>query len=282
VPNRRRRPPRATAILAIAAVALSAGIYLAYRHVQAISNGCQANSGANAVSLDTSQGAIAATIAGVAHARRLITGAVTIAYATAMQESHMHNLPAGDLDSVGVFQQRPSQGWGPAAKLRDPVYATGKFFDALVKVPQYLHIPVDQAAQAVQRSADGSAYAKYQQQAAGMASAFTGRLPHAVWCWYSPGSSGTPEMAAVRSGLLHAFGRLDVRETAGSSGGDPGGQVRVRYRAVGWTVASWLVTHATEYRISNVRYAGYQWNASAGNRGWTLDPSAPSGSVRLR
>jgi hypothetical protein len=140
---------------------------------------------------------------------------------------------------------------------------------------------VEVAAQDVQHSADGSAYANYQRQAAQMASAFTGQRPHAVWCWYAPLGSGTPSVAAVRRGLLHAFGRLAVR-AADPRGADPAAQVLVRYRAVGWTVAGWLVTHATEYRISSVRYAGYQWNASAGNRGWTPDPSASSGSVELR
>ena len=275
--GRRRRPLRTISLLAIAALAISAGLYAAYRHVQAVSNGCQANSGADAVSLDTEQGAIAATIAGVAHAHHVGTGAVTIAYATAMQESHMHNLSSGDLDSVGVFQQRPSEGWGSARNLLDPVYATGKFFDALVKVPDYLHIPVDQAAQDVQHSADGAAYSNYQQLAAQMAPAFTGQQPHSVWCWSYPSHPGTPEIGAAMQGLRHAFGRLDVTAT-----GDPAGEVRTSHRSVGWTVAGWLVTHATEYQLANVRYAGYQWNASAANRGWTRDPSAPSGTVELR
>jgi hypothetical protein len=281
VPNRRRRPLRGFALLTVAALAVSLGLYLAYRHVQEVSHGCQANSGAAAVSLDPEQGALAATIAGVAHARHVGTGAVTIAYATAMQESHLHNLPAGDLDSIGVFQQRPSEGWGSPKNLMDPVYATGKFFDALVRVPDYLHIPLAEAAQDVQHSADGSAYSNYQQQAAQMAAAFTGLRPHSVWCWSFPDRPGRPQVAAMRSGLLHAFGRLDVR-AAGSSGADPATDIRIGRRAVGWTVAGWLVTHATEYQIGNVRYADYQWSASKASRGWTRDPSAPSGSVELR
>jgi hypothetical protein len=268
-------------MLAVAALAVSLGLYLTYRHVQAVSHGCQANSGADAVSLDTEQGAIAATIAGVAHAHHVGTGAVTIAYATAMQESHLHNLSSGDLDSVGVFQQRPSEGWGSPKDLMDPVYATGKFFDALVRVPDYLHIAVAEAAQDVQHSADGSAYSNYQQMAAQMAAAFTGLRPHSVWCWSFPNHPGTPQVAAVRSGLRHAFGRLEVRAAA-SSGADPATDIRIGRRAVGWTVAGWLVTHATEYQIGNVRYAGYEWSASTASRGWTSDPSAPSGRVELR
>ena len=281
-PGGRRTPLRGTAALTAAVLAIAVGLYLAFQHIQAVSSGCQVNSGSEAVSLDTEQGAIAATIAGVAHEHHLATGAVTIAYAAAMQESHLHNLASGDLDSVGVFQQRPSEGWGSPAQLRDPAYATGRFFDALVRVPGYLNIPVADAAQDVQHSADGSAYSNYQQEAAQMAAGFTGQRPHAVWCWYHPGSAGTPQIAAVRNGLRHAFGPLSLRETGAQRGGNHAADVRAPRHAVGWTVAGWLVTHATEYRISNVRYAGYQWSESAADRGWTRDPSAPSGSVELR
>ena len=259
------------------------GAYLGLHHVGLAENGCQAQ-GRHLVALDTEQAAIAATIAGVADARRLPSGAVTIAYATAMQESHLHNLPSGDLDSVGVFQQRPSQGWGKPSQLIDPVYATGKFFAALVKVPDYLRIPLYQAAQDVQHSADGSAYQNYQQQAGSMSRAFTGGRPHAVWCWFPSSSAASPEVGPIRRQLVRTFGRLDVRQVSGDPGGssDPAATVRVRHRAAGWAVASWLVTHAAAYGISNVRYAGYQWSETSGSRGWMRDPSAPSGSVELR
>ena len=94
--------------------------YSAYHHVSTllISAGCQVGSGQNTVALDTQQASIAATIAGVAADEGLPAHAVTIAYATAMQESKLHNLAYGDRDSVGVFQQRPSQGWGTKTQLQ--------------------------------------------------------------------------------------------------------------------------------------------------------------------
>jgi hypothetical protein len=283
VPNRRTRSLRAAAVAAAAALLAAVGGYFAYHHVTLAQNGCQAQ-GRHLVALDTEQAAIAATIAGVADSRRLPPAAVTIAYATAMQESKLHDLPSGDLDSVGVFQQRPSQGWGKRRQLIDPVYATGKFFSALVKVPHYLRIPLYQAAQDVQHSADGSAYTNYQLQAASMSRAFTGGRPHAVWCWFPASSSGTPDVGPMRRQLLRTFGQLDVQPGGGetTAASDPAAAVRVRRPAAGWAVASWLVTHATAYGISNVRYAGYQWSKTAGSRGWTRDPSAPSGSVELR
>ena len=100
--------------------------------------------------------------------------AVTVAFAAALQESELQNLDFGDRDSVGVFQQRPSQGWGTTAELEDPVYATTKFFAALVRVPGYTKMPVDRAAQDVQHSADGSAYEQWVEVATLLAGYFTG------------------------------------------------------------------------------------------------------------
>ena len=79
----------------------------------------------------------AATIAQVARDRGLPDRAIVIALATAQQESRLRNLDYGDRDSLGLFQQRPSQGWGTEAQVQDPVYAAGKFYDGLVKVPDW-------------------------------------------------------------------------------------------------------------------------------------------------
>ena len=148
--------------------------------------GCQAGTGGTAIPLDTEQAGIAATIAGIAVRHRLPRRAVTIALATALQETKLQNLDYGDRDSVGVFQQRPSQGWGTTAELEDPVYATTKFFAALVRLPGYTTMPVGQAAQDVQHSADGSAYEQWVGIATQLAGYFTGTRPAEVSCWYTP------------------------------------------------------------------------------------------------
>ena len=160
--------------------------------------------------LTSGQAGIAAIIAGVAARRSLPVRAVTIAYATALQESDLSNLPYGDRDSVGVFQQRPSQGWGTRRELLDPVYATERFFAALVDVPNYQHLLIYQAAQAVQHSADGQAYGQYAGQGAAMATGFTGQRPHDVWCWYGTGVSGPDRLAAAGKQLNRAFGKLAI------------------------------------------------------------------------
>ncbi|RKF24652.1 NlpC/P60 family protein [Micromonospora globbae] len=92
-----------------------------------------------------------------------------IAVATAMQESTLRNLGHlgvdNDHDSLGLFQQRPSQGWGTPEQILDPRYASRKFYEHLVKVDGWQNMPLTRAAQAVQRSAYPNAYAKWQPEA---------------------------------------------------------------------------------------------------------------------
>ena len=95
---------------------------------------------------------------------------LVIAVATAMQESMLRNLTWGDRDSVGLFQQRPSSGWGTVAELTDPPTASRKFYQALLKVPGWATMPLTQAAQAVQRSAFPFAYAKWETLATSLVS----------------------------------------------------------------------------------------------------------------
>jgi murein DD-endopeptidase MepM/ murein hydrolase activator NlpD len=89
-----------------------------------------------------------------------------IAIATALQESVLTNLPHlgadNDHDSVGLFQQRPSQGWGTPQQLQDPTYASRRFYAKLVKVRGWPSMPLTVAAQKVQRSAYPDAYAKHE------------------------------------------------------------------------------------------------------------------------
>lgn len=228
-----------------------------------IGDGCLVHSAEFDVPLTTDQASLAATIAAVANHRAMPIRAVAIAYATALQESDLENLPYGDRDSVGVFQQRPSQGWGTRQQLLNPIYATTRFFTALAAIPGYRKLPVYQAAQEVQRSADGSAYSQYAPQGAVMATGFSGAAARSVWCWYGSGISSRGRLTAAETNLIAAFGRLGVRHV-----GDPIMAVKVPDRASGWAVACWLVTHAASYRIGVVRFAGYQWLASHGQRGW--------------
>src|SRR3954466_11233584 len=125
---------------------------------------------ASGVTLTGEELANARTIAQVAWDRGLPERAVVIALATAMQESHLRNLDHGDRDSLGLFQQRPSQGWGTPEQVQDPTYAAGKFYDHLVQVPDWQTGELTLVADAVQRSAFPFAYGKWSALAAELTS----------------------------------------------------------------------------------------------------------------
>lgn len=100
-----------------------------------------------------------------------------IAVATAIQESDLRNLPGGDRDSIGLFQQRPSQGWGTPAQLHDPVYAATKFYQKLQTIHGWQTMPLTEAAQAVQRSATPGAYAQHEPSATMLVNVVAAGLP---------------------------------------------------------------------------------------------------------
>jgi cell wall-associated NlpC family hydrolase len=124
------------------------------------------------VSLNAGQVANARIIYAVGTALGLPERAEIIALATAMQESELQNLPYGSSDSLGLFQQRPSQGWGTPAQIMNPVTSSRFFYLALVKVSGWRSLPVTVAAQSVQRSSFPSAYAQWQPMATEMAASF--------------------------------------------------------------------------------------------------------------
>ncbi|MDN5832518.1 MAG: peptidoglycan-binding protein [Brevibacterium sp.] len=96
--------------------------------------------------------------------------AIRIALMTALQESSLRNLDSGDRDSIGLFQQRPSQGWGEPERLNDPIYATKSFYGinpdienpGLVQIEDWRTMTPTEAAQAVQRSALPGAYEQWE------------------------------------------------------------------------------------------------------------------------
>ncbi|MEU6810262.1 heavy metal transporter [Streptomyces sp. NPDC046831] len=157
----------------------------------------------------------AATIAAVGTGRGMPERAVTIALATALQESGLRNIRHGDRDSLGLFQQRPSQGWGTPREIMDPTYSAGEFYEHLGKVPGYTRLPLTVAAQRVQRSGYPQAYAKHEPDATLLAAALTGRAAATLTCEGRPGATRTPSPDGVRAALVRDFGR-DVVEQAGA------------------------------------------------------------------
>jgi hypothetical protein len=193
----------------------------------------------------------AATIAGVGRKLGVPDRAVTIALATAIQESGLANLSGGDRDSVGLFQQRPSQGWGTEAELTDPVTASTKFYDALLAVPGWADMDVTQAAQRVQRSGFPEAYADHEPEARTLALAFLGQAPAALTCTHLDLSAPAQETVARLATDELGNARLSGRQTP----------------EAGWAIASWLVGHATRLALDRVTFDGRTWTAESGT--WT-------------
>jgi cell wall-associated NlpC family hydrolase len=124
--------------------------------------------------LDAGQVANARTIRDVGVALGMPDKGVVVALATAMTESGLHNLTYGDADSLGLFQQRPSTGWGTPAQILDPVYAATRFYQALAEVPGWQNLPVTVAAQQVQRSAFPNRYATWEALAVALTASMSG------------------------------------------------------------------------------------------------------------
>ncbi|WP_327264291.1 hypothetical protein OG444_25070 [Streptomyces sp. NBC_01232] len=221
------------------------------------------------------QAANAATIAAVGIAKGLPDRAVTIALATAMQESALRNLDHGDRDSLGLFQQRPSMGWGTPEQITDPVYSAGIFYDHLVDVPGYSRLPLTVAAQKVQRSGFPQAYAKHEPDATVLTAAFAGG--GTVNCG-GPAPTGPGDPQRVRADLVRIFGEDGPHTFAAQGGGQAGRSVGggqgapeaevtlVEKRDGGEAatrrsraMAHWAVANSKELGISRVSYDRHGW-----------------------
>ncbi|WP_186355631.1 hypothetical protein [Streptomonospora sp. PA3] len=265
--------------LTVVCGALVAGGYYVMSSVQPLevadpepTEACTYTADGEADTLDPAQAANAATISGVAFQRNLPREAVVIAFATVWQESKFYNIEYGDRDSVGLFQQRPSQEWGEPDQLMDPVYATGAFYDRLTDIEGYTDMPVYEAAQAVQRSADGFAYDQHEQVSRVMAEAFTGAAGPTVSC-VLPDGVGKADLDAARAEMARVFG-------ADPGSLPPGGAYETG--DLGWAMAQWAVASAKEYGISSVTYQDQRWRADAGQKGWqTVPDAAPRGEILL-
>jgi hypothetical protein len=249
----------------VSAVVVTAGIVLAVAGgpSQVAAAQCSVTSGQTTYDLTPEQAANAATVSAVAAYEGLPDHAVTVALATAFQESKLVNIGYGDRDSLGLFQQRPSQGWGTRTQIADPVYASTAFYRALVRLPHWQSDSVEVAAQAVQRSADGTAYGQWTDEARTLAIALTGERPAGLTCSGGTLSTSKATTTATRS-------QVDARVTAalGTAALVPPTAAR------GWSAATWLVAHSQSYGITAVSYAGRTWTAAKGV--WTHDVRAGS------
>ncbi|MEH3034036.1 MAG: hypothetical protein PGN07_08335 [Aeromicrobium erythreum] len=240
---------------------------------------CVAEVGQTRAQIDLEQARWSATMAAIAQRRGLPPRATTIAIATAFQESKIRNIDYGDRDSLGLFQQRPSQGWGTPEQVMDPYHAINRFYDGLEKVRGYGSLSITDAAQRVQRSAYPGAYAQHEDYARALASALRGYSPAALSCQVNPTGGGT--LQRVERDLTKAFGDIPVE--VGRT------QVRVPLTgraadvdARGWGIAQYLVANAAALDITSVRFDGRRWTAEDSPDGWVDDPRADRDVVRVR
>ena len=208
---------------------------------------CQATASGKTFAFTPEQMGNASIITSVALKRGLPARAATIALATAIQESGLRNLDHGDRDSVGLFQQRPSQGWGSVAEIMDPIYSAGAFYDALVKVKGYEDMPITEVAQEVQRSAYPTAYADHEDEGRALASTLAGHSPAGLACRL-PDPSGPASADTIQSALEAQLGVSTAAE---------GSTVTVHTSSAqrAWIVASWAVAQADRYGVTKVDLA---------------------------
>lgn len=239
---------------------------------------CVAEVGKVSAEIDLEQARWASLMAAISQRRGLPPRATTIAIATAFQESKMHNIDFGDRDSVGLFQQRTSQGWGTVEQISDPHYSIGRFYDALVKVKGYESMKITEAAQRVQHSAFPGAYAQHEDYARALASALRGYSPAKFTCQINPKGSGT--IARVTKDVKAAFGGIPFA-TDGDDATYPLTGRASDVRARGWALAQYLVGNASRLRITDVSFGNREWSAADSDQGWTARSGTDSSKVRV-
>jgi hypothetical protein len=263
----RRTPLVVVALLALVGTLGFVAVLRSFSHdiklPSLVSSKCVVSADGEVV-LDPVQMANAATIAAVGVRRGMPSQAVVVALATALQESKLENRDDGDRDSIGLFQQRPSQGWGAPEKIKDPRYAADKFYTALKRVKGYQKMRVTDAAQRVQRSAYPNAYQKWADEAQILARALTGQAASAVACTVTgaPAMRGAAAAAALMSGLRLDWGKGLPSSAAAEQAA--GLTVAVTSASSGWRYAHWLVSHASDTGLERVRFADLEWDAGAG------------------
>ena len=270
--QRRRR--RLTALLVLAVVG-TAGWFGARFLIQSVVNPqCTIKASGITETFDPDQTANAALIAALSIKREMPPRAATIALTTAFQESKIRNLRYGDRDSLGLFQQRPSQGWGTKEQILDPVHATNAFYDALEKYKGYATADITRIAQRVQKSGFPEAYRDHEGQGRVLASTLTGHSPAGLTCRLDAvKTSLTPQRVA--SDLSEQMGVTSVRL------GQDRLTVTAPDRRTAWAVAQWAVARAEIYGASKVGIGERVWDRAAGGEGWSAGSDGTTVTIDL-
>ena len=221
-----------------------------------ISDRCTATAAGHTTTIDPEQAVNAAIIAGVSIKEGLAPRAASIALTTAYQESGIRNLDYGHADSIGLFQQRPSKGWGTVDQIMDPWYSTRSFYRAMERIKNWKTKDINDVAQAVQRSAYPEAYRKHVANARALASSLTGETPASFTCVVnSPGAADPQAMASFLKKTLGA-GTIDTRLDGTTL------TVATDNAAQAWAVAHLAIANTGTYGLGSVEVGPYTWTHS--------------------
>jgi hypothetical protein len=184
--------------------------------------------------LDNEQRATAALIIAIGKQRGLSARAWEVAIQAGMTESGLRNLAYGDRDSLGIFQMRPSMGWGTGAQLTDPPYEINKFYDVLLAVPDWAQRRPGDAAQAVERSGFPDRYHRWEPMAANLVQN-VGQVVDAIGCGQGLGPLLPPSQTAgtVIQAALAEQGKPYVWGAVGPDSFDCSGLMQWSYKKAG-------------------------------------------------
>lgn len=258
----------------------------------------------------------AAVIISVALEHNISEYGQVIALATALQESGLRNLPGGHADSIGLFQQRPSAGWGSFEQIHTPRLASAAFFGiahhtrntGLLDIKGWKRMPVTEAAQAVQRSAFPTAYTDDEPLARQVVAQIAGSDPSAVLCGDPGAMSCPPTGLTAETGLtpdalrvirclrqhfptITSYAGVGERPTTPDSDHPSGRAVDAMIpgwnthsgNRLGWRVARWVQTHAPQLGVAYVVFDRRIWSNERATEGWRAyaHPSGASDPTSL-
>ena len=218
------------------------------------------------------QASNAAIIVAASYRAGLPEQAAVIALATAWQESGLRNLDYGDRDSLGLFQQRPSFGWGTEAEIMDPWYSSARFYQELVKFDGWESADVNDMAQKVQRSGFPEAYRKHEANAVALAGALRGSRPATLACYdkgADPGSVGAfeaffgvvPGVEVVQDGKMVTLTAADETSL--------------------WAATQLVLAHSRAGGIQSATVGGYTWKQGPSAQWKEAKKAVPEGTAEL-
>lgn len=216
---------------------------------------CVGRAGDEAVAVDLDQAHFASIIVGISVRRGLPARAASIAIATVYQETGIRNLDYGDRDSVGLFQQRPSQGWGTAEQLMNPYYATNRFYDALVKIKDWESADITEVAQRIQISGYPDAYRQHESNARTLASNLAGHSAAGFSCLERQDAPG--DAAGLVKSLKKTFRRVPAKRAGEVI------TIKARDETLAWAYANYALANSQHFGVIDV---------TVGSQVWRTDP----------